>query len=321
MAMQSDLIETPSPALPSARFLRGILSAAWSWLAAAHPDLTSAKDSEAWIDRGAVILTRNLSSGRYSVAQQYLAEDSGGQMTLLSYAGQILRELVAEFDLLERLQSGDSATWASVIDRLERLGYHWLGPEGREEWAAWEAREIAAATCADLWIWLQTHPYPFDVPFERWAARALVNRLQESARRRAARERRVVASLDQAAFRTTGSPTLGELLVDNLLADWLERSENREALLQALDLLDERHGRVVHLWYLDGLSADEIAAALNVSVGNVYVMRFRAIEKLRKLVLENERLGLTGALPLIEAEKRRSRPALDSQADQEGLPR
>ncbi len=321
MEPQPELAESASSASPPARFLCGLLAVAWARLAAARPDLTADQDPAPWLDRAAAILAHNLATGRFTIARQYQGDGLDEQATLLSYAGQVLQELLAEFDLLQRLQRGDSATWAAMIDRLECLSYNWLGPWGREDWAAWEAREVTGVTSADLWQWLQEHPYPFDVPFERWAARALLNRLHEASRRRAALERHVVGSLDRAAFRMPDSPTVGELLVDDSLLAWLEQSANREALLQALDLLDERQRRIVYLWYLEGVPADEIAATLGVSVGNVYVLRFRAIEKLRKFARTDERLGLTGALPSLEAEKRRSRPALDFQTAQEGLPR
>ena len=85
--------------------------------------------------------------------------------------GQILTELLAESERLAALRRGDSAAWQPVISRLERLAYYGLGPYGREEWAAWEARCLASQTCSDLWIWLQDHPYPFDVTFNRWSGR------------------------------------------------------------------------------------------------------------------------------------------------------
>lgn len=321
MEPQPELAQSASPASPPARFLCGLLAVAWTRLAAARPDLTAAQDPAPWLDRATAILAHNLATGRFTSARQYQGDGLGEQATLLSYAGQVLQELLAESDLLQRLQRGDSATWAAIIDWMERLSYNWLGPVGREDWAAWEAREVTGVTCADLWQWLQGHPYPFDVPFERWAARALLNRLREASRRRATLERHLVGSLDRAAFRTPDSPTVGELLVDDSLLAWLEQSANREALLQTLELLDERQRRIVHLWYLEGVPADEIAATLGVSVGNVYVLRFRAIEKLRKFALADERLGLTSALSSLQAERRRSRPALDLQTAQEGLPR
>lgn len=321
MEPQPELAESASSAAPPARFLRGLLSVAWARLAAARPDLTAAQAPDPWLDRATAILAHNLATGRFTSARPYQGDGLDEQATLLSYAGQVLQELLAEFDLLQRLERGDSATWAAVIAWMERLSYHWLGPVRREEWAAWEAREITGVTCADLWQWLQEHPYPFDVPFERWAARALLNRLREASRRRALLERHVVGSLDRAAFRTSDSPTMGELLVDDSLTAWLEQSANREALLQALERLDERQRRIVTLWYLEGVPADEIAATLGLSVGNVYVLRFRAIEKLRKFALADERLGLTDALSLLETERRRSRPALELQTAQEGFPR
>ena len=101
---------------------------------------------------------------------------------------------------------------------------------------------------------------------------------------------------------------------------WLERSANREALLQALERLDARQAAVIRLWYLEQWPAPEIAAALGIRVNYVYVQRFRAIEKLRQIVLSDERLGLADVLLPIEQEKRRSRPAMGEPAPQEEDP-
>lgn len=316
METQPELAEIRLPSSPTGAPWRELVSAAWAQRAASAPDLP--QDADPWIERGAAILAHNLAGGRFKLAQHYQPGGLDGQAALLSYAGQILQELVAEADLLARLQRGDSPTWAAVIDRLERTGYAWLGPIGREDWAAWEAREAAAATCADLWLWLQEHPYPFDVPFARWSARALMNRLREAAARRALTERIFVESLDRPVYPTPDSPTVGELLGMDTLAQWLEQTANREALLQVLTVLDARQERIVRLWYFHGIPADEIAAELGLSLGNVYILRFRAIEKLRKAVLSDERFGLADALPVLEAEKRRSRLALNGQAAQGG---
>jgi RNA polymerase sigma factor (sigma-70 family) len=284
-----------------------------------HPDLVAHADGEQWIGRATEVLAHNLASGRFTAAQSYLSGDAGSNANLLSYAGQILEELLAESDLLASLQAGDAATWGAVIRRLERLAYHWLGPNGREEWAAWEARDVTAHTCADLWLWLQSHPYPFDVPFGRWSARALNYRLHEALRKRQVNERRFPESLDQPVGRSPGMTTVGDLLTDPTFDRWLEQTINREALLQALNLLDDRLAEVLRLWYLEQWSADEIAAHIGRVTDYVYVLRFRGIEKLRKIALQNERLGLRSALLMLEDEGRRSRPPGHSN-DRGGAP-
>jgi DNA-directed RNA polymerase specialized sigma24 family protein len=197
------------------------------------------------------VVERNIASGRFTIAPSYYGSPSDDDDLLPSYAEQVLVELLTESERLARLIEGDPASWRAVIERMERMAYFWLGPHGREEWAAWEARDATAHTCADLWIWLQTHPYPFDVPFDRWSARALNNRLHESRRKQQVRERWGEESLDLSAFRPDTVTTVGDRLADMSFDEWLERTANREALLQALALLKERMATVLRLWYLE----------------------------------------------------------------------
>ncbi len=315
----SDIIVLPAPVTTQAplptdpRFLRGIARLAWRRLVETRPDLAAQADGEQWIGAATEVLARNLASGRFAIALPYLAQDAGDNAHLLGYAGQVLEELLAESDRLAWLKAGDTAAWSSVLDRLEKLAFYWLGPAGRADWAAWEAREAAAHTCADLWLWLQKNPYPFDVPFDRWSARALTNRLLEARRKREARERWMGQSVDHASFGGLATDTAGDSLADWTFDAWLEQAANREALLQALGQLDERVALVLRLWYLEQWPADEIAAQIGTRVDNVYVLRFRGLERLRKVAMENERFGLGHALHILEHEGYRTRPAGERQ--------
>lgn len=263
-------------------------------------------DGACWQARGATVLAANLTAGRFGLSPA----SPSNAVALVAYARQVLNGMLAEWERVESLRAGEHAAWTAVHSRLERLAYHWLGPAGREAWAAWEAREVASKTCADVWQWLQTHTFPFDVPFDRWVTRALTNRLQEAARRRNARARYEVDSLDRPLL--DRDMTFGEEIAANSLEEWLAVSANREMLLQALAQIEQKPAAVVRLWYLEGWPAGEIAAALGMTVNNVYVMRFRAVERLRKLLRYDERYGLAEIFRSREARKRSPEPVTAS---------
>ncbi len=286
-------------------FLRGVLRAASARIEAFPVDA-----SELWLARAVEVLSANIATGRFRLAEP-LTPDTP---TLLAYAQQMLTGLLAEWDLIERLRAGDVAAWEAARYRLERLAYNWLGPYGREDWAAWEARESAAKTCSDLWWWLDRHTFPFDVSFECWSAKACINRLQEATRKRKTRGQYEVDSLDRPVF--DRDETLGETIPEYDFDEWLEAAGNREVLLQALAQLDEHASAVIRKWYLEGWSGDEIATALGLTLNNVYVHRFRAIEKLRKLLKQDERFGLAEALQRVEANKRRLSPDVVPQGSE-----
>lgn len=55
-------------------------------------------------------------------------------------------------------------------------------------------------------------------------------------------------------------------------------------LSQALETLDEEVRAVVVLRFIEGLSAREVADTLGMTEGNVRIIQFRALRKLRKLM-------------------------------------
>ena len=126
---------------------------------------------------------------------------------------------------------------------------------------------------------MQRNPFPFDVPFDLWSERALRNRLNESVRDRRRHARYVVVSLDHPS--SEDGHTLGDLLPTDDMRVWLEVESNREMLRQGMGRLEQRLARIMNLWYEEGWSAEEIAAETGLQVGHVYVLRHRAIKKLR----------------------------------------
>jgi RNA polymerase sigma factor (sigma-70 family) len=250
---------------------------AYQFLLTEHPEVLSAADSSIWLERAVTVLTANIASGRLDSGTRYEQESS---RTLSNLAKQILERLTAEWDRIEGLRMGDSQSWTEVLQHLEQKAYFWLGPTGREEWARCEAREVASRTCADLWQWLQRHSFPFDVPFDLWSGRALRNRLIDSVRSLRRQARFVVGSLDHPAFE---DERLGaERLPVTDLSAWLDLEAKRELLREASARLDERQARIIHLWYEEGWSADQIAAETGLTANHVYVLKHRAIKKLRE---------------------------------------
>ncbi len=114
---------SPGSSLPET-FLRGLVRVALIRLARTRPELHPAAGGEVWVQRAAEILAANIASGRFQAARSYQPADSDGDASLLSYAGQILSELIEESERIEALLRGDAGAWQSVISRLERLAYY-----------------------------------------------------------------------------------------------------------------------------------------------------------------------------------------------------
>jgi hypothetical protein len=173
-ALEAELSSPVSVMAVDVRSLREAARDAHELLMPTSPELADPEKAELWIERVVTVLTANVASGRWACACRYEQDNSP---SLSRYAHQVWIRVMAEWERVEGLRVGDSLRWTVVLRHIERKAYYWLGPDGREEWARWEAREAAAKTCADLWYWLQRNTFPFDVPFDHWAERALRNRL------------------------------------------------------------------------------------------------------------------------------------------------
>lgn len=57
--------------------------------------------------------------------------------------------------------------------------------------------------------------------------------------------------------------------------------EDRLYVVELLEVLDERSRQVTYWTYFEGLSAPEIAQRLDLTPGNIRLIRFRALEKLK----------------------------------------
>ncbi|HSN74640.1 MAG TPA: hypothetical protein VL334_06035, partial [Anaerolineae bacterium] len=162
-ALESELSSPAVVAAVDACSISDAVREAHQLLMAAHPQLACVAEAELWIERAAAVLTANIASGRFASACR---REQDASLSLSRYAQLLLSRLMAEWERVEGLRVGDDLGWTTVLKRMERQAYFWLGPTGREEWAKWEAHDAAARTVADLWDWLQNNTFPFDVTFD-----------------------------------------------------------------------------------------------------------------------------------------------------------
>ncbi|MGC7845542.1 sigma-70 family RNA polymerase sigma factor [Desulforudis sp. 1088] len=67
--------------------------------------------------------------------------------------------------------------------------------------------------------------------------------------------------------------------------------EYKETLVEAINLLGERDKLILALYYQDGLTLKEIGLVLNVSESRVCQLHTKAINRLRKIIVELEKKG------------------------------
>ncbi len=160
--------------------------------------------------------------------------------------------------LLLDLKNGDPAAVDGLIpivyDELRRLAAHYL----RDEHAAATLQPTALVHEAYLRLVAQAMPdWESRSHFFGVAAHLMRQILVDHARRRHSQKRgsgQVPASLDEVVAFTPGKP-------DDLVA--------LDDALNALAAVDARKAKVIELRFFGGLSIEETARALNVSVGTI----------------------------------------------------
>ena len=243
-----------------------------------------------WIERGVTVVNQNLVAGRLDAVRAYLdvqpAADEPAQ--LFVYVHQVLKGLIAEYDYVHQLATGDGPAWCGLMAQLERLALRLLLTRGARSWAENVARETAAQAAVDLWAVLDRRAFPFDVPFRAWTSCLLRHRVLHEVRRLAVEAKHCAASLDS-TVRDMPSLTFDEVLVNREGTAWLERLLAREALLRGLTDLPGRRAWVLQQWYLEGRLPEEIAAELGTSLENIYTLRCRGIIDLRQAMTRHLR--------------------------------
>jgi RNA polymerase sigma-70 factor (ECF subfamily) len=171
--------------------------------------------------------------------------------------------------------------------RASRIAFHYM-------------RDVAEADEAvqDAFVKAYSHLASFreELPFEVWFTRILINGCLDRIKARTRRERWIAPMPDgpagdrDYAERVAGSGPSPE---DLLLA-----RERRERLARALARLPERQRSVFMLSHYEGCTSREVSALTGLNESTVRVHLFRAIRKLRTLLVDR---------PATEAKRERHR--------------
>lgn len=183
----------------------------------------------------------------------------------------------ADRPLVHRAQQGDYAAFESLVARHERRLYGLaLRIVGRRH----DAEEVVQQTFVSVIEHLTD--FREEALFSTWLMRVATNHALALLRKRA---RQRTAPLDE----DTGDESYGSVPHPEFIAQWREtpedlaaRREVRELLDAALDELDEKYRLVFLLRDVEGLSTQETAEALDISVANVKVRLLRARLMLRE---------------------------------------
>jgi RNA polymerase sigma-70 factor (ECF subfamily) len=165
-------------------------------------------------------------------------------------------------ELMRRARDGDRRAYADLLRGIAPLLRAFIG---RRVSAAGDVDDIVQDIL--LSIHRAGHTYDSDRPFKVWMFAIARHRLNDYLRARYRSAKNLPAvPLDRA----------GEIAAE----DVTEGAELREYLLMMLDMLPEKQRRIVTMMKLEGRPAQEVAAALGMSVSAVKVAAHRAYKAL-----------------------------------------
>lgn len=176
--------------------------------------------------------------------------------------------------LVQRCRQGDLCAFTALFERFQDRLYDLAWAILRDEA---EAEDAVQDTF--LRVFERIDRYRGTSSFETWLVAVAVNVCRDRLRRRKVRQ---VLSLDW-----MGPGWLVRVLGRGEdPADAIQQQEHRRSLWDTVDRLDERHRLPLILRYHYGLSCGEVAEALGLSTGTIYVRLSEGRRILRQMLLE-----------------------------------
>ena len=197
---------------------------------------------------------------------------------------------MTERELVRSAQKGDDGAFEALVRSYEKRVYHLaLRMCGNAE----DAYEVAQEAFLSAWKGMRF--FRGDSSFSTWLYRLTSNAAIDFLRRQRRQGGSDGVSLDdEDTFLEVADPAPSP-------HQQAERLELRDALARGLGALSPEHRQVLLLRELQGLTYEEIAAALELDLGTVKSRIARAREKLRKYLVASG--NFSGYLPSNLAEK------------------
>lgn len=178
----------------------------------------------------------------------------------------------SEPDLVRRAQAGEDAAFGVLMRAHYETTFRLVQSILRDEHAS---RDV----CQEVWltVWRNLGKFRGEAKFSTWIHPIAVRRAIDHLRSRRRWLDRFLPFLtgDEAESDQPG-PRTPEPVADDSPRDNLDREERKQRFERALQALPPKHRAVLALREINGLSYDEIAAALSIRRGTVMSRLFNA---------------------------------------------
>lgn len=193
--------------------------------------------------------------------------------------------------LLAQVAGGDAQAWRELVERYTPRVFGLLVRQAGDRELA---EEITQATFVK--IVTEIAGYQEQGRFESWLFRIAMNQLRDEMRRRKRHARAIDMSPGGERGESPSEWSAAQQRLTHLRSGAdddpltrLDRQEQIQIMQLAVRQLDEKDQRLLHLRHTAGLTFAQIAELEELPLGTVLARGHRAMAKLRRLLLGNER--------------------------------
>ncbi len=176
--------------------------------------------------------------------------------------------------LVARAAQGDQEAWNALAALYAKRLFALAKSRLRDEQLAEDVAQSVFVTLAQKLKGPEGAGYTEQGRFESWLFRIAMNRVRDVARKQQRRREVLTDAPEDHASSSAAKPN----------AESEDRSDDLDALRQAMRSLPAQDREVIELRHHAGLSFKQIAAALDHPVGTVLARHHRALRKLKELI-------------------------------------
>lgn len=175
-----------------------------------------------------------------------------------------------DLEIIESIRKGNSADFSLLVDRYKNRAYSMLCRMLKDDMDAEEVLQDCFLKAFNA-----LNNFKGDSKFSTWFYRIVYNTAITVISAKKRKIEKEISSIDD-HFN----------LKSELDINVTEKKDIAEFIHTMIDRLPEKYAAVINLYYLDGMSCDEISNVMDTSLSNVKVILFRSRNALKDLLIK-----------------------------------